>query len=156
MTKIPHLFPAALALALLLAILSPAVAAGTSSVSTTVTVTARVVKRASLGNIVMPDFIVTEADVARGSTQTNDVAVVEIRNNSRNGCLLAILPGSIPFKEAVVTVLGRSVMIGEDGGMILLPLTGKAVVTLSCRLVLRDGVRPGTRGAPFSLSIEPL
>jgi hypothetical protein len=142
---------AALSIASVTAVSMPEATAG--STSAMVQVSAVVRARANLNILKQPhELIVTDADVRRGFVQAQAASVIELKNNSRAGCLLSFAGNGLPFQETSVNVMGREIVLGPEGGFVTLPVMGKAMVTLSYRFVLAEGTQPGTYQWPFALS----
>ena len=151
------LVKAALIAALSLATIPSAAVVEAGSFSTAVHVSAVVLARADLNIIKQPaELVLTDADVRRGYVEVDAVSMLELKSNSRAGCLLSFSAHGLPFKEASVNVMGRVVVLGQGGGLITLPVMGRTTVELSYRFVLARGTEPGTYEWPFSLSVSPL
>lgn len=148
---------AALTAALSLSFLPVAAVAEAGSFSTVVNVSAVVLAHANLNIIRQPaELVLTDADVRRGYVELDAASILELKNNSRAGCLLSFSAHGLPFQETSISVMGRTVVLRPDGGLVTLPVTGKTTVALSYRFVLSEGTRPGTYAWPFSLSVSPL
>ncbi len=149
--------PAALSLALAPApaVIGPGAEAAT--VSTTIRVRAVVLAHADLIILKQPaELVVTDADVRRGYVELDGASVIELKNNTRAGCLLSVSARGLPFQETSIDIMGRTVVLGPDGGLVTLPVMGRTIVALSYRFVLSKGTQPGTYAWPFSLSVSPL
>lgn len=147
--------PAALLLAPAQAVIEPGVEAAT--VSTTIRVNAVVLAHADLIILKQPvALVVTGADVRRGYVELDAASVLELKNNSRAGCLLFFSAHGLPFQEMSIRVMGRTVVLGPNGGLVTLPVVGRTTIALSYRFVLSKGAQPGTYEWPFSLSVSPL
>lgn len=145
---------AALSFATISAVTVPSAMAGTSA---TLRISAVVLARANLNILKQPrELVVTDADVRRGFVQVQDASMIQLKNNSRAGCLLSFASQGLPFQETTVSVMGRDVVLGQDGGLVELPVTGNVMVSLGYRFVLAQGTQPGTYAWPFSLSVSPL
>jgi len=146
---------AALSLSMVSTVNVPAAMAG--RVSATVNISAVVLARANL-NIVKQqlELVVTDADVRRGFVQVQEGSLIELKNNTRAGCLLSFEAHGLPFQETTVSVMGRDIVLSQDGGLVNLPVTGRAMVSMSYRFVVAQGTQPGTYAWPFSLSVSPL
>jgi hypothetical protein len=148
---------AALIAALSLATMPAADVAEAGSVSTTMHISAVVLAHADLGIIKQPaEFVVTDADVRRGYVELNGASMIELKSNSRAGCLLSFSAHGLPFQETSINIMGRTVVLGPDGGLVTLPVLGRTTVELSYRFVLSPGTEPGTYAWPFTLSVSPL
>ena len=148
---------AALIAALSLSAMPVAAVAEAGSVSTTLHVSAVVLPRADLNIIKQPtELVLTDADVRRGYVEVAAASMLELKSNSRAGCLLSFETNGFPFEEASVNVMGRDVVLGPGGGLVTLPVLGRTTVALSYRFVLSEGTQPGTYEWPFSLSVSPL
>ncbi|HUL01163.1 MAG TPA: hypothetical protein VLX29_09935 [Nitrospirota bacterium] len=120
-------------------------------------VRAAVLARANLKILQQPqELIVTDADVRRGFVQAQAASIIELKNNSPRGCLLSFVDNGLPFQETSVNVMGRDIVLGPDGGLVTLPVIGKATITLSYRFVLAEGTQPGTYEWPIALSASLL
>jgi hypothetical protein len=151
------LVKAALIAALSLAGVPAAAVAEAGSLSTTLHVSAVVLARADLNIIKQPaELVLTDADVRRGYVSVNAASLLELKSNSRAGCLLSFAAHGFPFEEASVNVMGRDVVLGPGGGLVTLPVMGRTTVALDYRFVLAKGTEPGTYEWPFSLSVSPL
>lgn len=130
------------------------VQAGTSSAP--VTVRAVILPLASMKTVFEPATLtITEEDVRKGFVDGSSPSLIELRSNSRRGCILILQAGDGPFKEAEVTFLGRTVVVGRQGGLLVLPVFGRQVVSMGYRFLLSHDARPGVYPWPFSLSIAP-
>ncbi|HSQ77391.1 MAG TPA: hypothetical protein VLN91_00730, partial [Nitrospirota bacterium] len=148
---------AALIAALSLATMPAAAVAEAGSVSTTLHVSAVVLPRADLHIIKQPtELVLTDADVRRGYVEIDAASMLELKSNSRAGCLLSFAANGFPFEEASVNVMGRVVVLGPGGGLVTVPVIGRTTVALDYRFVLGKGTKPGTYEWPFSLSVSPL
>lgn len=140
--------------ALVLASLQEA-AAGPFSVQ--IHVNAVVLARTKLQSLRQPAMLmVTGADVRRGSVEVRGASLFEIRNNSPAGCVLTFASNNFPFREAVVTVMGREIIVKPTGGMIVLQVRGTQQIALDYRFVLSSEAHPGTYAWPFTVSADPL
>jgi len=129
----------------------------TAGISATMRISAVVLARANLNVLKQPqELVVTDADVRRGFVRVMEGSMLELKNNTRAGCLLSFAAQGLPFQETTVSVMGRDVVLGQDGGLVNLPVIGKATVSLGYRFVLAPGTQPGTYAWPFSLSVSPL
>ncbi len=145
---------AVIALASVHAVQVPQAAAG--SISTVIRVSAVVLARSQLKALRQPAMlVVTEADVQRGYVEVSGASFYEIWNNSPAGCVLTLDSNGFPFREAVVTVMGREIIINPTGGIIVIPITGRREIALDYRFVLAGGAQPGTYAWPFSLTVNP-
>ncbi|MDH4163679.1 MAG: hypothetical protein OEW15_13465 [Nitrospirota bacterium] len=102
------------------------------------------------------EIVVTDADVQRGYVQVAAASTVEVKNNSPAGCLLSIAAYDLPFRKTTVSVMGRDIALGSNGGLVTLPILGKSVITLSFRFDLASETAPGTYAWPFMLSASPM
>ncbi|KQC08256.1 MAG: hypothetical protein APR62_04970 [Smithella sp. SDB] len=153
------LVAAALIAALSLTPISEAVAAQSSiqAMSTQIQVTARVLARASVHVLRQPaEIVVTDADIKRGYLDVNAGSVLEIRNNSRAGVNMTFETSGLPFKEALITGLGREVVLGPNGGIITQKMIGTSVVALSYRFIFDESSQAGTYSWPLSVSVNPV
>lgn len=151
------LVAAALIAALSLAPVAEATAAQSSRqvMSTQIQVTARVLARASMNVLRQPtELIVTDSDIKRGYLDVNAGSLVEIRSNSRAGVNLTFETRGLPFKEALVSGIGREVALGPNGGIITHQITGTNVVALSYRFVFDEYSQAGTYAWPLALSVS--
>lgn len=131
------------------------VQAGAASAS--VTVRAIVLPVAAVKTVFEPATLtITEEDVRKGFVEGSSPSLIELISNSRRGCILILQAGDSPFRESEVTFLGRTVVVGRQGGMLNLPIFGRQVVSMVYRFMLPHDVRPGVYPWPFSLSIAPL
>ena len=145
---------AALALASVHASQVPDAVAG--SFSTVIRVNAVVLARTQLKPLQQPAMlVVTEADVQRGYVEVSGASLFEIWNNDPAGCVLTFQSGDFPFREAVVSVMGREIIIYPTGGMILMPVMGRQQIALNYRFVLTTETEPGTYTWPLSVSVNP-
>ncbi len=148
---------AALIAALSLSSLPVAAVAEAGSFSTAVQVSAVVLARADLNIIKQPaELVLTDADVRRGYVELDGASMIELKSNTRAGCLLSFFAHGLPFRETSISVMGSTVVLGPDGGLVTLPVMGRTTVELSYRFVLSEGTQPGTYAWPFSLSVSPL
>ncbi len=124
--------------------------------STIIRVNAVVLARTQLKPLRQPAFlVVTETDVQRGYVEVSGASLFEIWNNNQTGCVLTILSSDFPFREAVVTVIGRQIIVYPTGGMIVMPVRGRQQITLDYRFVLTNEAQPGTYVWPLSFSVDP-
>ncbi len=122
-----------------------------------VTVNAVVLPLTTLNVLKRPnELTVTRADVKRGYVRVPEAFLIELNNNTREGCLLSFEAHGLPFQGAAVDVMGRDILLGPEGGQVLLPVTGRITISLSFRFILAKETQPGTYEWPFSLSINPL
>jgi len=151
------LVKAALIAALSLTTIPAAAVAEAGSFSTAVHVSAVVLARADLNIIKQPaELVLTDADVRRGYVEVDAASMLELKSNSRAGCLLSFSAHGLPFQETSINVMGSTVVLGPDGGLVTLAVMGRTTVALSYRFVLSKGTQPGTYAWPFSLSVSPL
>lgn len=157
-----QLVGAALVAALSLAPIEEAMAsqtarADTVAMSTKIQVTATVLARASMHLLRQPtEIIVTDADIKRGYLDINAGSLVEIRNNSRAGVYLTFEARGLPFKEALISGLGREVALGPNGGIITHQLIGTNIIAFSYRFVFDKDSQAGTYAWPLALSVSPV
>ncbi len=149
---------AAIRTAILCAILTCVFPSGGQAVgiTTEIRITAVVPAHAQLKILRQPSqIVVTDADLRRGFLQIDYATLLEIHTNSPAGCMLSIEAFDMPFKETVVHVLGRELQLGRNGGLVTLPITGKANVALGFRFGLSSDTQPGIYPWPFDLSVQP-
>jgi hypothetical protein len=154
-----RLVTAALIAALSLAPLNEAVSsqASTQVMSTQIQVTAKVLARASFHVIRQPaEIVVTEADIRRGYMDIKAGSLLEIKNNSRAGIMMSFEARGMPFKEVLVSGLGREGAIGPNGGIITHQLTGTSIVALNYRFVFDKTSQAGTYAWPLALNVSPV
>jgi hypothetical protein len=133
----------------------PPVQAGVTTAS--ITVRATVLPFASVKTIREPATLtITEEDVRKGFVDDGSLSLIETRTNNRRGCVLILNAGESPLKETEVTLEGHTVVVGRQGGMIVLELPGRRIVSMRYRFLLARETRPGVYPWPFSLSISPL
>ena len=114
---------------------APPVQAG--AVSASITVRAVVLPFAALKTISEPALLtITEEDVRQGFVDESSPSLIEIRTNGQKGCVLTLDAGESPFKEAEVTLQGRTVVVGRQGGMIVLQAIGRQIVSMRYRFLL--------------------
>ncbi len=101
-------------------------------------------------------FTVTEEDVRKGYVVGTPMILIDVRSNSPQGCVLTLYAADAQFKEAQVTLQGRTVIVGPQGGMIVLNGRGHQTFSMQFRFLLAKDTRPGTYPWPFSLAISPL
>ena len=134
---------------------APPVRAGV--VTASITVRAVVLPFATVKTIHEPaTLMITEEDIRKGFVDDSSPSLIEVRTNNRRGCILTLDAGEGPFKETEVTLQGNSVVVGRQGGMIVLQTFGRQVVSMRYRFLLAHDTRPGTYPWPYSLSISPL
>lgn len=132
-------------------------AAEARAATASITVSAVVLPIAKVKVIDEPATLtVTKEDILKGYVDVYPLSLIEIRTNSRRGCVLTLYAREAPFKEAEVTLQGRTVVVGRQGGMIVLQIFGRQVVPLRYRFMLGSDTPVGTYGWPFSLSASPL
>jgi hypothetical protein len=71
--------------------------------------------------------------------QVQEGSLIELKNNTRAGCLLSFAAQGLPFQEATVSVMGRDVVLGQNGGLVNLPVSGRATVSLGYRFTRAQG-----------------
>jgi hypothetical protein len=132
----------------------PDAAAG--SFSTVIQVNAVVLARSQLKPLRQPAMlVVTEADVQRGYVEVSGDSLYEIWNNNPAGCVLTLESSGFPFREGVVTVMGREFIINPTGGMIVISVRGRQQIALDYRFVLTSEAQPGTYAWPLFVSVNP-
>jgi hypothetical protein len=154
-----RLVAAALMAALALAPIEAAASAqsSTQAMSTQIQVTAKVLARAKLHVLRQPtEIVVTNADIRRGYMDINAGSLLEIKNNSRAGVNMTFEARGLPFKEALISGLGREVAIGPNGGIVTHQIIGTSVVALSYRFVFDESSHAGTYAWPLNLSVSPV
>jgi mannitol/fructose-specific phosphotransferase system IIA component len=134
---------------------------GPATGSARIQVTATVPARAALRVLHQARMlVVTPEDVARGYVDAPAASRIEVRNNSRGGCLLVferIAGPDASFGKVSVRGFGRDVEIGPGGGFVphsyaSVPVTAE----LSYRFSLDRDARPGTYPWPLQVSVRPL
>jgi len=149
------LVTAAIAAALTLAPVTYAEPADATPSKAVVTVTATVVARTNLNVLHQaPEIVITEADVERGYVDVRSATKIEIKSNS--GYSLIFENNGFPFKEVEVSGLGRTITIGQNGGMVFHPEKGSAIIELNYRFLLYKDIHPGTYNWPLSISVSPM
>jgi len=157
--------------AALVAVLSMAEVAGAQEVqrvsdppaegSARIRVTATVPARATLRVLhQVGTLVVTPEDVARGYVDAPSATRIEVRNNSRGGCLL-VFEGTAgpdaPFVRISVRGFERDVEIGPGGGFVPHSYApGPVTSELSYRFSLGRDARPGTYPWPLQVSVRPM
>jgi hypothetical protein len=127
------------------------------SISVTIRINAVVPAHADLNIIKQQNvLVVTDADVRRGFVLVPEASVLELKNNSRSGCLLEIEAQGLPYREAAVSIMGKEVVVGPNGGFVPLQVTGKATASMQVKFVLAEGTQAGTYAWPFVLSVSPI
>lgn len=124
-----------------------------------VTVTAVVPARVSLKALAQTaEIIVTQADISRGFVEVKAATVLEIKNNSQRGYLLAFNGLGGPFMEVIVGGLGTEAHITEDGGWVHQRDSGRApmMLELSYRFVLSPSAAAGTYAWPLAITATPM
>jgi len=129
--------------------------------SARIQVTATVPSRATLRVLHQERMlVVTPEDVARGYVDSPAASRIEVRNNSRGGCLLVFerIPGpDASFGKVSVRGLGRDVEIGPGGGFVPHPYAPAPVTAeLSYRFSLDRDARPGAYSWPLRVSVRSL
>ncbi|MDD5761322.1 MAG: hypothetical protein PHP88_02285 [bacterium] len=132
-----------------------------SAGSARIQVTARVASRATLRVLQqVKTLVVTREDVARGYVDAPAASRIEVRNNSREGCLLVFEGVAGPdasFGRISVRGLGRDVEIGPGGGFVPHPYAPTPVTAeLSYRFSLARDARPGTYPWPLQVSVRTM
>ena len=129
--------------------------------SAQIRVTATVPSRATLRVLRQErTLVVTPEDVARGYVDAPAASRIEVRNNSRGGCLLVferIAGPDASFGKVSVRGFERDVEIGPAGGFVPHSYAPAPVTEeLSYRFSLDRGARPGTYPWPLLVSVRPL
>ncbi len=103
------------------------------AMSTSIQLRAQVLPVQKLVQLREPGVIViSDTDVQKGIVKVSDLSVIEISNNSPDGCYLVVeVTGSIDYEWASVDLAGRSVMIPPFGGIIHWTGRGKTIVPVS-------------------------
>ncbi len=132
-------------------------AAGTARIQVTATVKSRATMRVLHQERML---VVTPEDVARGYVDAPAASRIEVRNNSRGGCLLVFERITAPdasFGNVSVRGFDREVEIGPGGGFVPRPYAPAPVTAeLSYRFSLDRDARPGTYPWPLQVSVRPL
>ena len=124
--------------------------------STITRVNAVVLARTQLKPLRQPAMlVVTEADVQRGYVEVSSASLFEIWNNNPAGCVVTFSSTDFPLREAVVTVMGREIIVNPTGGMIVIPVRGRQQIALNYRFFLTNEAQPGTYAWPLSISVNP-
>ena len=129
--------------------------------SARIQVTATVPSRATLRVLHQErTLVVTTEDVARGYVDAPAASRIEVRNNSRGGCLLVfegVAGPDAPFGRVSVRGLGRDVEIGPGGGFVPHSYAPAPVTEeLSYRFSLSRDARPGTYPWPLQVSVRTI
>jgi hypothetical protein len=129
--------------------------------SARIRVTATVPSRATLRVLRQErTLVVTPEDVARGYVDAPAASRIEVRNNSRGGCLLVferIAGPDARFGRISVRGFERDVEIGPVGGFVPHSYAPAPVTEeLSYRFSLDRDARPGTYPWPLQVSIRPM
>lgn len=129
--------------------------------SARIQVTATVASRAALRVLQQAKtLVVTPEDVARGYVDAPAASRIEVRNNSRVGCLLVferIEGPDASFGNVSVRGFERDVEIGPGGGFVPHPYAPAPVTAeLSYRISLSRDARPGTFPWPLQVSVRTL
>ncbi len=126
------------------------------AISTNILITVVIRARADVKVISEPSAItIGEHDVTRGFVDINNASLVEFRTNS-DACLLTVSIRSDLFKEVYVNIAGREVVVGQKGGIIVVPVNKRLTAPVNYRFVLAEGVRSGNYEWPVRLSVNPL
>jgi len=130
---------------------------GTARIEVTATVTSRATLRVLHQERIL---VVTPEDVVRGYVDAPAASRIEVRNNSRRGCLLVfegVAGPDGPFGRVSVRGLGRDVEIGQGGGFVPHPYAPAPVTAeLSYRFSLDRDARPGSYPWPFRVSVRTI
>lgn len=131
--------------------------AGSAALDTQIQLNARVLPYARLTVVRQQSFLtITADDVRRGYVDVPDGSQIELRNNSRDGCLLLIESNGFPYEEVIVSGLDRDISIGRSGGMVMVPMMGTRQAALRFRFVLGKQATAGTYDWPLYLSARPM
>jgi hypothetical protein len=132
-------------------------AAGTARIQVTATVPSRATLRVLHQERTL---VVTPEDVARGYVDAPAASRIEVRNNSRGGCLLVferIAGPDASFGNVSVRGFERDVEIGPVGGFVPHAYSPAPVTEeLSYRFSLDRDARPGTYPWPLQVSVRPM
>jgi len=132
-------------------------AAGSARIQVTATVPSRATLRVLHQERTL---VVTTEDVARGYVDAPAASRIEVRNNSRGGCLLVfegVAGPDAPFGKIFVRGLGRDVEIGPGGGFVPHSYAPAPVTAeLSYRFSLGRDARPGTYPWPLQVSVRTM
>jgi len=129
--------------------------------SARIQVTATVPSRATLRVLHQArTLVVTPEDVARGYVDAPAASRIEVRNNSRGGCLLVferIAGPDASFGNVSVRGFEREVEIGPAGGFVPHAYAPAPVTEeLSYRFSLDRDARPGTYPWPLQVSVRTM
>jgi hypothetical protein len=105
-------------------------------------------------------LVVTPEDVARGYVDAPSASRIEVRNNSRGGCLLVFERVAGPdasFGTISIRGFERDVEIGPVGGFVPHAYAPAPVTAeLSYRFSLDPSARPGTYPWPLQVSVRTM
>ncbi len=94
-------------------------------------------------------------DIGKGYVDA-DPSVIEIRTNSPHCCVLTLDAAASPFVNAEVSFSGRQILINGQGGMIVVPVLGRKILSMHYRFLLPRGAAPGVYPWPYVLTVSPL
>jgi hypothetical protein len=140
---------------------APGVGAKPATGAARIQVTATVPSRATLRVLHQErTLVVTPEDVARGYVDAPAASRIEVRNNSRGGCLLVferIAGPDASFGNVSVRGFEREVEIGPGGGFVPHSYAPAPVTAeLSYRFSLDRDARPGTYPWPLQVSVRTM
>jgi len=140
---------------------APGVGANPARGAARIQVTATVPSRATLRVLHQErTLVVTPEDVARGYVDAPAASRIEVRNNSRGGCLLVferIAGPDASFGNVSVRGFEREVEIGPGGGFVPHSYAPAPVTAeLSYRFSLDRDARPGTYPWPLQVSVRTM
>lgn len=101
------------------------------------------------------EIYISEEDIREGFVEIKGATRIEIKTNSRIGCILIFdrVQAGI-FKEAIVTGTFGQASIGPEGGMVFLKGQKAFVLELDYKFLLEKGVKPGRYPWPLSLTLS--
>ena len=130
-------------------------AAGSNA--TTLAISATVLPRTQLEILSAPGSLtIGRADVERGFIDVETPVSVAVTSNNPRGAMLMLSAMSDYIEQASMSGLANSVVIGRDGGIVMVPSGGsgkqRTSLTLRFRLFLAKATPPGIHAWPIRLS----
>lgn len=139
-----------ISIVIIISLYSPSFGGNTTSITVTAVVLPRIVQ-----SIIHQERIIhiKEEDIERGYVEVPSGTVLQVKTNHRSGYMLYFEIGNEIFKEVMVMERGKTTTISSNRGLIHQPYSGShiEIKSLSYRLYLRDGVRPGIYSWPLSV-----
>ncbi len=125
--------------------------------STSVHVRAMVLPTVKIKVLREPEILnVTEEDLRKGYIDGLYPLILEVRTNTRAGCLLKIVSSSRVVRDVELSIVGPPALRGPDRSTIIIQDGKVEVVSVAYRLLLSRDARPGAYAWPIVVFVSPL